>query len=118
MVLDAGVDEFLLICALELEPGDLLQVAGRAKGRVGDRSEAEIIVLVGTQPTPDFSLADKSVTGKPLPRTRPAISQVHTSTIGSLIMAGTPRPKDAHAAIRASPCAACCPSSVAHAGAR
>ena len=75
-------------------------------------------MLVGIQPMHDFSLADKSVTGKPLPRTRPAISQVHNGAIGSLIMAETLRPKDAHAAIQASPSAAYCPASVAHADAR
>ena len=50
---------------------------------------AEIIVLVGTQPTPFTSREASSPAGNPLPRTRPAISQVQTMMSGSRCMGDT-----------------------------
>ena len=55
----------------------------------------EIMLLVGTQPTPLLRRSGRSLTGKPLPRTRPAISQVQTMTSGSRFIIASwwlPRP--------------------------
>ena len=55
--------------------------SGRRSRRTGVSAigpSAEIMVLVGTQPTPFTSREASSPAGNPLPRTRPAISQVQT----------------------------------------